>query len=95
MWVADVFHVGRLEVSVLVPSSLGRQYGPETVSYIVLAFVSYFLGKDSFHSRKGLHNFTHPRTDPVVIMIAVDETGDRILLGRNVRIFLPSFASLL
>ncbi len=34
--------------------------------------------------RKGLHNFTHPRSDPVVIMIAVDETGDRILLGRNV-----------
>ncbi|PBK82771.1 hypothetical protein ARMGADRAFT_1019389 [Armillaria gallica] len=32
---------------------------------------------------KGLHNFTHPRSDPVVIMIAVDETGDRILLGRN------------
>ena len=36
--------------------------------------------------RRGLHNFTHPRTDPVVIMIAIDETGDKILLGRNVRI---------
>ncbi|KAL0955787.1 hypothetical protein HGRIS_002001 [Hohenbuehelia grisea] len=32
---------------------------------------------------KGLHNFTHPRTDPVVIMIAIDESGDKILLGRN------------
>ncbi|KAF9022284.1 NAD+ diphosphatase [Hymenopellis radicata] len=32
---------------------------------------------------KGLHNFTHPRTDPVVIMIAIDETGDKVLLGRN------------
>ncbi|RDB24976.1 putative NADH pyrophosphatase [Hypsizygus marmoreus] len=32
---------------------------------------------------KGLHNFTHPRTDPVVIMIAIDETGDKILLGRG------------
>ncbi|KAF8171864.1 NAD+ diphosphatase [Pholiota molesta] len=34
---------------------------------------------------KGLHNFTHPRTDPVVIMIAIDETGDKILLGRGKR----------
>ncbi|GLB37353.1 putative NADH pyrophosphatase-like rudimentary NUDIX domain containing protein [Lyophyllum shimeji] len=32
---------------------------------------------------KGLHNFTHPRTDPVVIMIAIDETGDKVLLGRG------------
>ncbi|KAG5341515.1 hypothetical protein C0989_009876 [Termitomyces sp. Mn162] len=32
---------------------------------------------------KGLHNFTHPRTDPVVIMIAIDETGDKVLLGRS------------
>ncbi|KAL1743875.1 NUDIX hydrolase domain-like protein [Schizophyllum fasciatum] len=31
----------------------------------------------------GLHNFTHPRTDPVVIMLAIDATGDKILLGRN------------
>ena len=35
--------------------------------------------------RKGLHNFMHPRTDPVVITAILDETGDRILLGRNVR----------
>ncbi|KAJ6631516.1 NUDIX hydrolase domain-like protein [Mycena sp. CBHHK59/15] len=34
-------------------------------------------------TEKGLHNFTHPRTDPVVIMIAIDETGDKILLGRG------------
>lgn len=26
----------------------------------------------------------HPRTDPVVITAILDETGDRILLGRNV-----------
>lgn len=37
-----------------------------------------------FACSKGLHNFTHPRTDPVVIMIAVDETHDKILLGRGV-----------
>jgi len=27
----------------------------------------------------------HPRTDPVVITAVLDETGDRILMGRNVR----------
>ncbi|KAF7297962.1 hypothetical protein HMN09_01017100 [Mycena chlorophos] len=32
---------------------------------------------------KGLHNFAHPRTDPVVITITVDETGEKILLGRG------------
>ncbi|KAG6813752.1 hypothetical protein H0H92_007704 [Tricholoma furcatifolium] len=32
---------------------------------------------------KGLHNYTHPRTDPVVIMIAIDQTGDKVLLGRG------------
>ncbi|KAF8591850.1 hypothetical protein K439DRAFT_1401158 [Ramaria rubella] len=40
-------------------------------------------GKDPCPSGKGLHNYTHPRTDPVVIMAVIDETGDRILLGRN------------
>ena len=34
---------------------------------------------------KGLQNFTYPRTDAVVIMIAIDETGDKVLLGRGVR----------
>jgi NAD+ diphosphatase len=34
---------------------------------------------------KGLQNFVHPRTDAVVIMIAIDETGDKVLLGRGVR----------
>lgn len=40
-----------------------------------------------FTNSKGLHNFTHPRTDAVVIMIAIDETGDKILLGRGVCFF--------
>ncbi|OAX36523.1 hypothetical protein K503DRAFT_291783 [Rhizopogon vinicolor AM-OR11-026] len=34
-------------------------------------------------SGRGLHNFAHPRTDPVVIMVAIDESGEKILLGRN------------
>jgi len=44
-------------------------------------------GRKPCPTSKGLHNFTHPRTDPVVIMVVVDETGERILLGRSVRIF--------
>ena len=32
----------------------------------------------------GLRNCMHPRKDPVVITTTSDETGDRILLGRNV-----------
>ncbi|KDN50205.1 hypothetical protein RSAG8_01541, partial [Rhizoctonia solani AG-8 WAC10335] len=34
-------------------------------------------------SSSGLHNYMHPRTDAVVITAVLDETGDRILLGRN------------
>ncbi|KAJ8462429.1 hypothetical protein ONZ45_g17936 [Pleurotus djamor] len=40
-------------------------------------------GRKACLTVKGLHNYTHPRTDPVVIMVAVDETGEKILLGRN------------
>ncbi|KAH7905966.1 NUDIX hydrolase domain-like protein [Hygrophoropsis aurantiaca] len=40
-------------------------------------------GKKPCPSGRGLHNFAHPRTDPVVIMCAINQTGDKILLGRN------------
>ncbi|TFK44952.1 NAD+ diphosphatase [Crucibulum laeve] len=40
-------------------------------------------GRKLCPTAKGLHNFTHPRTDAVVIMIAIDETGDKVLLGRG------------
>ncbi|KAG6857743.1 hypothetical protein H0H87_004159 [Tephrocybe sp. NHM501043] len=40
-------------------------------------------GRKPCPTTKGLHNFTHPRTDPVVIMIAIDESGDKVLLGRG------------
>ena len=33
---------------------------------------------------KALNNYLHPRTDPVVIILTVNETNDKILLGRNV-----------
>ncbi|KAH9858900.1 NUDIX hydrolase domain-like protein [Lenzites betulinus] len=40
-------------------------------------------GKKPCPTAHGLHNFMHPRTDGVVIMAVVDESGDKILLGRN------------
>ncbi|KAH7920621.1 hypothetical protein BV22DRAFT_1039621 [Leucogyrophana mollusca] len=40
-------------------------------------------GRKPCPSGRGLHNFAHPRTDPVVIMCAINQTGDKILLGRN------------
>lgn len=39
----------------------------------------------AYNNSKGVHNFSHPRTDGVVIMAIIDETGENILLGRNVR----------
>lgn len=39
---------------------------------------------NNYVSRKGLNNYSHPRTDPVVIMAIVDESGENVLLGRNV-----------
>ncbi|GAA6014927.1 hypothetical protein JCM8202_004820 [Rhodotorula sphaerocarpa] len=34
-------------------------------------------------SRKGVHNFSYPRTDPVVIMAVLSPDRERILLGRQ------------
>ena len=50
-------------------------------------FLVNTVSADTCVSSRGLHNFAHPRTDPVVIMLAIDESGDRALLGRNVRSF--------
>ena len=38
-------------------------------------------------SRKGLNNYSHPRTDIAVITAVVDDERDKILLGRSVSIF--------
>ncbi|KAF9232666.1 NUDIX hydrolase domain-like protein [Melanogaster broomeanus] len=40
-------------------------------------------GKKPCPSGRGLHNFCHPRTDPVVIMLVMNEAGDKVILGRN------------
>lgn len=45
-------------------------------------------------TKTGLHNFLHPRTDPVIITAVFDERGERILLGRN-RKFPAGFYSVL
>ncbi|KAI8993947.1 NUDIX hydrolase domain-like protein [Trametes punicea] len=42
-------------------------------------------GKKPCPTARGLHNFAHPRTDAVVIMAVIDESGDKVLLGRNAR----------
>lgn len=75
----------KLSCSSLLPwaNSTGRKACP-TMSVIFV--FSARKGIDVFYDcSKGLHNFTHPRTDPVVIMLAVDQSGEKILLGRNVR----------
>ena len=41
-------------------------------------------GEKPCASSIGLNNFSHPRTDPAIITVPVNETGDKILLGRNV-----------
>ncbi|KAH7104376.1 NUDIX hydrolase domain-like protein [Auriculariales sp. MPI-PUGE-AT-0066] len=45
-------------------------------------------------SGKGLHNFTHPRTDIAIITAVINEKGDKILLGRNKRFPLPMYSTL-
>ncbi|KAJ7647749.1 NUDIX hydrolase domain-like protein [Roridomyces roridus] len=40
-------------------------------------------GKEPCPTAKGLHNFAHPRTDPVVITLVLDETGEKVLMGRG------------
>lgn len=61
-------------------------------------FLSHWNTLLSSHSNihsKGLHNFAHPRSDPVVIMLAVDETGEKILMGHNVSVLCsPSLAQI-
>jgi len=51
-------------------------------------------GRAPCPTTQGLHNTMHPRTDPVVIMAVLDETGEKILLGRNKK-FPPGFYSCL
>ncbi|CDO69173.1 hypothetical protein BN946_scf185042.g75 [Trametes cinnabarina] len=40
-------------------------------------------GRKPCRTAQGLHNFEHPRTDAVVVMAVTNESGDKILLGRN------------
>ncbi|KAH9932440.1 NUDIX hydrolase domain-like protein [Fomitopsis serialis] len=51
-------------------------------------------GKKPCVTAQGLHNFSHPRTDMVVIAATVDPEREKILLGRNKR-FPPGLWSVL
>ncbi|KAI6131519.1 NUDIX hydrolase domain-like protein [Pisolithus croceorrhizus] len=46
---------------------------------------AYNAGGRPCPSGRGTQNFCYPRTDPVVIMVVIDKSGDKILLGRNKR----------
>lgn len=74
-YLAHRFYRGRIMAT---KSLVLQRKGPFSVSVHI---------SNAFHS-KGLHNFTHPRTDAVVIMIAIDETGEKVLLGRGVSFYL-------
>jgi hypothetical protein len=67
--------------------ALVRQSGQETLHNRVLYSVLISVPSIELNgsSRRGEHNFFHPRTDVVVIMVAIDISGEKILLGRNVR----------
>jgi len=51
-------------------------------------------GRKPCPTATGLHNFSHPRTDAVVIMAVLNEANDKVLLGRNKK-WLNSFYSAL
>ncbi|KAJ7503053.1 NUDIX hydrolase domain-like protein [Mycena galericulata] len=61
------------------------QWGGWKISCSTLLPWADNTGRKPCPTGKGLQNFAHPRTDPVVIMIAIDETGGKILLGRGKR----------
>lgn len=50
--------------------------------------------KPACFSKKGVHNFSYPRTDPVVIMAILDPSREKILLGRQ-RVWPSKFYSTL
>ncbi len=78
--------MGWVEVVLFKLASMGRQTrGEETMSYRVSPHIHSAHHRSYDFCRVGLNNFAHPRTDAVVIMAVVNETNDKILLGRNVR----------
>ena len=86
MWLPFLFHVGWLEAFVLDIIAMGGQCRPNTVHNKVRSCQKSLIHRKlMLLNSKGLHNFTYPRTDPVVIMIAIDQSGEKILLGRGVR----------
>lgn len=75
--------MGRVETLVLFIAAMGRENRQEIMPHSVCNIILICGTPNTSFCRRGLHNFAHPRTDPVVIMLVVNETGDKILMGRN------------
>ncbi len=72
------------------PGPISQEEHPAQLRAYPTTYISPILLSHSIHSllfahSVGVHNQSHPRTDPVVIMAVVNESNDKILLGRNVR----------
>lgn len=83
------FHCGVDGRLVAKASFLGPITQARNHARLGMSDISLRIGESeciSLPRSKGLHNYTHPRTDAVVIMIAIDQTGDKILLGHGVRL---------
>ncbi|KAG8754219.1 NADH pyrophosphatase, partial [Ceratobasidium sp. 428] len=88
---AGIFSLGRTMIDWLGR----RKYCPACGSRTYALWAGWKLGCSSLlpwaengdkppcPSSVGLNNYVHPRTDAVVITAVLDETGNRILLGRN------------
>jgi NADH pyrophosphatase NudC (nudix superfamily) len=86
--------------SALVVAPLRTLYGLGGSSHARLCYLGQSLGNRHVprckHSdlpvtsgltvfSSGLHSHQYPRTDTAIIVGIIDQTGDKILLGRNVR----------
>jgi len=84
MRIEYLFDVGWLENLMFNVAALGGQHWKTAMPFWVSSMQRTMRYVVHHSYRKGLHNYAHPRTDPVVIMIAVDDTRDKVLLGRGV-----------
>jgi NAD+ diphosphatase len=83
LWFACLFVMGGMETFMLFVAAMGRENRQKTMPNSVCDLFLNWSISNAFLCRRGLHNSAHPRTDPVVIMLVVNETGDKILMGRN------------
>uniref|UniRef100_A0A0W0FVQ8 NAD(+) diphosphatase n=1 Tax=Moniliophthora roreri TaxID=221103 RepID=A0A0W0FVQ8_MONRR len=97
MWRPPLLYVGWLETRMLHTTSMEHKHHWQWAGLSFRVGGAHFEAKMTLmenHSSKGLHNYAHPRTDPVAIILTIDQTGERILLGRS-RKFPPKLYSAL